>query len=137
MRQAKHRSDYARLKRVYNAKLLEGLRAMERERAFNHRVRSNALAHLEAGASGLQLAPMMEMLRADAYAIKVELERIERERAREERQGRVWAEVMGGGSAHAARSALGAVTTLKAALPVMAHVRRKSVRAGGGGEGGA
>jgi len=112
-RLAGHRSDYARVKRDYNTKLVESLGRMEHERAFNHRLRTGALAQIDPTSAGLQLATVMELMRSDAYSLKMELERLERERARAGREGTLWSEVMGGGSGHTARATLDALTKLR------------------------
>lgn len=77
--QAGHRAEYARVKREYNTKLVDSLARMEQERAYNHRVRSGALAHIDPSSNGLQLDHLMEMMRTDAFALKLELEKMERE----------------------------------------------------------
>lgn len=97
---------------------------MERERAYNHRVRSGALAQIDPAARGLQLSHVMDLMRTDAFAIKVELEELVEARAKEQLQGRMWKSVMGQHSdTHSVRSKLASIALLKSGLSFETRLR--------------
>lgn len=105
------------------------------ERAYNHRLRTCALAHIDPSATGLQLETMMEMMRTDAYSIKVELDRLELERAQAADEKPMWNKLYQGRSpgnanlsGHYTRFKVSAISKLTAAGRdgPLAGFRRKS-----------
>jgi hypothetical protein len=120
--QAGHRAEYARVKRECNSKLVASLAQMGGERAYNHRLRACALARIDPGATGLQLGTMMQMMRTDAYSIKVELDRLELEQAKASNDNPMWNKLYQGKapgkaqlSGHYTRFKVNAISKLNAA----------------------